>query len=137
MICWARYWYLFENWEIEKNAYIPCHFLQTKLPEKQMIFFTWPYWLDSELLKNIVRLLISDIDECAEEGGKNGHHCLGKTKCVNTIGSYKCQCANGHDHTDDPYTCEGTSNLKTATPTVILICLCLILCQSLRKLHWM
>ncbi|KAL5011247.1 hypothetical protein ScPMuIL_011670, partial [Solemya velum] len=78
-----------------------------------------------------------DIDECAEEGGKNGHHCLGKTKCVNTIGSYKCQCANGHDHTDDPYTCEGTSNLKTATPTVILICLCLILCQSLRKLHWM
>lgn len=91
----------------------------------------------SELSKDNALFLFPDIDECAEEGGKNGHHCLGKTKCVNTIGSYKCQCENGHDHTDDPYTCEGTSNLLTATPTVILICLCLILCQSLRTLHWM
>lgn len=35
---------------------------------------------------------IQDIDECAT----NNHKCTGNTKCVNTHGSYKCECKDGY-----------------------------------------
>ncbi|KAK9708476.1 von Willebrand factor type C domain [Popillia japonica] len=41
-----------------------------------------------------------DIDECLEEGGSNGHHCHLNTKCVNTNGSYKCECLPGYKRVD-------------------------------------
>ena len=51
--------------------------------------------------------MCADIDECATEGGKFGHHCHSNTVCVNTVGSYQCQCHAGHNRLD-AYTCEGT-----------------------------
>lgn len=42
----------------------------------------------------------SDIDECKEEGGLEGHHCHSNTKCVNTPGSYVCECLPGYKQLD-------------------------------------
>lgn len=41
-------------------------------------------------------IIFPDTDECLEEGGLNGHHCHLNTKCVNTIGSYVCECLPGY-----------------------------------------
>lgn len=39
----------------------------------------------------------ADIDECSSIGGQNGHHCDANTTiCVNTPGSYACQCKAGY-----------------------------------------
>ena len=45
-----------------------------------------------------------DIDECAMEGGREGHHCGNYTRCVNVPGSYECHCLPGYIHQDN-YTC--------------------------------
>jgi len=38
--------------------------------------------------------LCTDVDECAVADG--GERCSSETeKCVNTVGSYRCDCANG------------------------------------------
>lgn len=43
--------------------------------------------------------LCADVDECTSVGGPNGHHCdLNTTVCVNTPGSYSCQCNVGYTH---------------------------------------
>jgi hypothetical protein len=39
---------------------------------------------------------ILDIDECAQKGGLNGNHCHSNTRCVNTFGSYVCECLPGY-----------------------------------------
>ncbi|VEN49858.1 unnamed protein product [Callosobruchus maculatus] len=41
-----------------------------------------------------------DIDECAMEGGEVGHHCHSNTVCVNTVGSYRCDCPEGYEQVD-------------------------------------
>ena len=41
----------------------------------------------------------SDIDECADSNGGCQHN------CTNTIGSYHCSCAAGHDLNDDHHSC--------------------------------
>ncbi|KAJ8947183.1 hypothetical protein NQ318_015529 [Aromia moschata] len=41
-----------------------------------------------------------DIDECEREGGLEGHHCNQNTRCVNTIGSYVCECLPGYRQVD-------------------------------------
>ncbi|XP_049825939.1 protein kinase C-binding protein NELL2-like isoform X2 [Aethina tumida] len=41
-----------------------------------------------------------DIDECKQEGGLEGHHCNHNTRCVNTPGSYKCECLEGYRPVD-------------------------------------
>ncbi|CAG9836101.1 unnamed protein product [Diabrotica balteata] len=41
-----------------------------------------------------------DIDECQQEGGLYGHHCHQNTKCVNTPGSYVCECLSGYRRID-------------------------------------
>lgn len=48
----------------------------------------------------IIVCIISDIDECQQEGGLNGHHCHSNTKCVNTVGSYVCECLPGYRRVD-------------------------------------
>ena len=46
--------------------------------------------------------LLLDIDECASEDTNN----CGQT-CVNTEGSYFCQCDDGYRLESDGYTCVG------------------------------
>nr|CAI5828322.1 unnamed protein product [Callosobruchus analis] len=41
-----------------------------------------------------------NIDECAMEGGEVGHHCHSNTVCVNTVGSYRCDCPDGYEQVD-------------------------------------
>lgn len=73
--------------------------------------------------------MISDVDECLTEGGRNGHHCHGNTFCVNTIGAYRCQCAGGHkkgrsdDSSDD--SCEGSAGL-ILVQSVMVVGACLL-----------
>ncbi|CAH1106288.1 unnamed protein product [Psylliodes chrysocephalus] len=41
-----------------------------------------------------------DTNECDREGGLDGHHCHQNTICVNTPGSYLCQCLPGYRRID-------------------------------------
>ncbi|XP_031339146.1 protein kinase C-binding protein NELL1-like isoform X5 [Photinus pyralis] len=41
-----------------------------------------------------------NIDECQQEGGLEGHHCHQNTRCVNTVGSYVCECLPGYRRID-------------------------------------
>lgn len=41
-----------------------------------------------------------DVDECKQQGGLDGHHCQSNTKCVNTPGSYVCECLPGYRRID-------------------------------------
>ena len=43
---------------------------------------------------------VADIDECQQEGGLEGHHCHSNTRCVNTNGSYICECLPGYRRLD-------------------------------------
>lgn len=45
-------------------------------------------------------LILIDIDECQQEGGLEGHHCHQNTKCINTRGSYICECLPGYRRLD-------------------------------------
>ncbi|XP_076294760.1 protein kinase C-binding protein NELL1 isoform X5 [Lasioglossum baleicum] len=45
-----------------------------------------------------------NVDECAQQGGSEGHHCNANTKCVNVIGSYTCECLPGY-HRVDKFNC--------------------------------
>ena len=49
-------------------------------------------------------LLFADIDECES----SGHGC--QQVCVNTPGSYHCECEIGYLLTGDGLTCEGTGS---------------------------
>lgn len=40
------------------------------------------------------------MDECQHEGDLNGHHCHSNTRCVNTPGSYICECLPGYRRVD-------------------------------------
>lgn len=42
----------------------------------------------------------TDVDECQEAGGLNGHHCHSNTRCVNVVGGYVCQCLPGYTRRD-------------------------------------
>ncbi|XP_050097481.1 protein kinase C-binding protein NELL1-like isoform X2 [Anopheles aquasalis] len=41
-----------------------------------------------------------DVDECTQQGGLNGNHCHLNTRCVNTFGSYECECLPGYRRQD-------------------------------------
>ncbi|XP_055600830.1 protein kinase C-binding protein NELL1-like isoform X1 [Uranotaenia lowii] len=41
-----------------------------------------------------------DINECDQQGGLNGNHCHLNTRCVNTFGSYVCECLPGYQRQD-------------------------------------
>jgi len=43
---------------------------------------------------------VADVDECQQEGGLEGHHCHSNTRCVNTNGSYICECLPGYRRLD-------------------------------------
>ena len=51
-------------------------------------------------------LVYSDRDECSQRGGRHGHHCHSNTVCVNTPGSFECQCLPGFSRIDQ-FTCQG------------------------------
>ena len=48
-----------------------------------------------------VCILMLDINECLENNAGCDH------TCVNTLGSYYCQCGDDHELHDDNHTCEG------------------------------
>ena len=52
-------------------------------------------------LSKILRYFVPDIDECAE-GSDRCHQ-----KCINTVGSYDCQCLLGYKENADGYSCQG------------------------------
>ncbi|XP_058832654.1 protein kinase C-binding protein NELL2-like isoform X2 [Topomyia yanbarensis] len=54
----------------------------------------------SQKQKNEVVQSKEDIDECAQQGGLNGNHCHLNTRCVNTFGSYVCECLPGYRQLD-------------------------------------
>ncbi|XP_021709168.1 protein NEL isoform X2 [Aedes aegypti] len=54
----------------------------------------------SQKKKNEVVQSREDIDECAQQGGLNGNHCHLNTRCVNTFGSYVCECLPGYRQLD-------------------------------------
>lgn len=60
------------------------------------------YIFKCEQLKSLFLtfIIILDIDECQQEGGLEGHHCHSNTKCVNTPGSYICECLPGYRRVD-------------------------------------
>lgn len=41
-----------------------------------------------------------DVDECEQRGGETGHYCHSNTKCVNSLGSYTCECLPGYRRLD-------------------------------------
>lgn len=41
-----------------------------------------------------------DVDECQQSGGETGHYCHSHTKCVNSFGSYTCECLPGYRRLD-------------------------------------
>lgn len=41
-----------------------------------------------------------DVDECKQRGGETGHYCHSNTKCVNSLGSYTCECLPGYRRLD-------------------------------------
>lgn len=47
----------------------------------------------------------ADVDECLQQGGLEGNHCNLNTECVNTHGSYNCECKPGYRRVDK-YKCE-------------------------------
>ncbi|GFO28254.1 protein kinase c-binding protein nell2, partial [Plakobranchus ocellatus] len=56
----------------------------------------------------------NDIDECQTVKGSHGHHCsLSSTRCVNTLGGYRCACLNGHTRVDQ-FECKGTKRADSS-----------------------
>lgn len=54
----------------------------------------------------------TDIDECSQKGDIDGNHCRQNTKCVNTIGSYTCECLPGYQrHTS--FSCTEINECQT------------------------
>ena len=53
-----------------------------------------------------------DIDECQE----NTHSC--QHICINTNGSYVCDCNEGYELNSDGLTCKGTYNIRSYQCTV-------------------
>lgn len=59
-----------------------------------MFFFFLFVWLP--FFPNVS--ITTDINECETEGGPEGHRCGANTMCVNTAGSYRCDCLAGYVH---------------------------------------
>lgn len=59
----------------------------------------------------------TDVDECAHQGGTDGNHCVAKnTKCVNTVGSYVCECLPGYRRVSQ-YNCVEVDECMTGLHT--------------------
>ena len=65
------------------------------------------------LLFCVFHLTCPDIDECKTEGGHFGNYCGKNTRCVNTPGSYRCDCLEGHSRVNSNE-CSGTKNAGTS-----------------------
>ena len=77
-----------------------------------------------ELYQTIVKF--SDVDECELniDGCEQG--------CVNTDGSFMCNCTDGYVLNEDGFACDGKSSCA-----LIIIILCMtILMQTLMSVHW-
>ncbi|XP_055537103.1 protein kinase C-binding protein NELL2-like isoform X2 [Wyeomyia smithii] len=66
--------------------------------------------------KNEVVQPKEDIDECAQQGGLNGNHCHLNTRCVNTFGSYVCECLPGYRQLDK-FNCVEVDECKSGEHT--------------------
>ncbi len=67
----------------------------------------------------------ADIDECAFQNGYCDH------ACVNTDGSYYCDCRDGYELSGDGFTCEGNTSLCNLfhcgqSHALLHECLCLL-----------
>uniref|UniRef100_A0A182MN14 EGF-like domain-containing protein n=1 Tax=Anopheles culicifacies TaxID=139723 RepID=A0A182MN14_9DIPT len=55
---------------------------------------------NSQLIGEILIDQNKNVDECTQQGGLNGNHCHLNTRCVNTFGSYICECLPGYRRQD-------------------------------------
>ena len=58
-------------------------------------------WYSHHISYQNMLIVFADIDECQEVGAHHGHYCQAHTQCVNTIGSYICQCEEGYVRVDE------------------------------------
>ena len=59
-----------------------------------------------------------DVDECTIANGECEH------VCINTGGSFYCDCRDGYMLESNNRTCEGNENPYTLKPEMILYCMC-------------
>ena len=53
------------------------------------------------IVHTIMFFIITDIDECLNNNGSCSHD------CINTVGSYYCDCPTGHNLQPNNHDCEG------------------------------
>lgn len=87
------------SWLFSKSL----HFAQTYWAGPAISIFITP--------KTFVDL---DVDECLVKGGVDGNYCQRNTRCVNTPGSYICECLPGHRRVDS-YNCAEMDECATQT----------------------
>ena len=59
---------------------------------------------------------VTDIDECSRDPSL----CRGG-RCVNTIGSFRCQCAEGHELMPDGNGCKGLSYANVSIYMIVVL----------------
>ena len=68
------------------------------------------------MLSLIIVLVYLDVDECLD----GTHNCvLGVSECVNTKGSWKCECDPGYIQGDTQYQCLGMCILQISMKIII------------------
>lgn len=59
----------------------------------------------SNMSCSVGRLLLTDVDECVSE---RLHNCSSGLSCVNTPGSFVCECSPGSAYNPETDVCQGT-----------------------------
>lgn len=83
--------------------------------KKNWLILKWYLWLLFFFFQ-FYRLWYPDIDECAQQGGPYGNHCHLNTRCVNTNGSYSCECLPGYRRVDK-FNCIEVDECETGKAT--------------------